>query len=65
MLHELAARQSEDGMLLLVGGGLKAEQVAPLRAVGATGFHVGSAVRPSGWAGPVDAEAVRAWANLV
>ncbi|WNV81985.1 copper homeostasis protein CutC [Umezawaea sp. Da 62-37] len=65
VLRELAARQAEDGVLLLVGGGLKADQVAPLRAAGATGFHVGSAVRPSGWDGPVDAEAVRTWANLV
>ena len=28
-------------------------------------FHVGGAVRPAGWAGPVDAAAVRAWRDLL
>ncbi|MEU4739725.1 copper homeostasis protein CutC [Actinosynnema sp. NPDC023658] len=63
VLGRLAARQG--AVRLLVGGGLKAEHVAPLKALGATGFHVGSAVRPGGWDAPVSAAAVRSWANLV
>jgi copper homeostasis protein len=65
VLHELISRQGADGPRVLVGGGLRVEQVAPLKAAGASGFHVGGAVRPSGWGGPVSAEAVRTWANLV
>jgi len=65
VLRELISRQAADGLNVLVGGGLRAEQVAPLKAAGASGFHVGSAVRPSGWDGPVSAKAVRTWANLV
>ena len=65
VLHELIARQAVDGLRVLVGGGLRAAQVGPLKEAGATGFHVGSAVRPSGWSGPVSAEAVRTWADLV
>jgi copper homeostasis protein len=65
VLHELIARQEADGLDVLVGGGLQAAQVAPLKEAGATGFHVGSAVRPSGWGGPVSREAVRTWADLV
>ncbi len=65
VLRELIARQSADGLHVLVGGGLQREHVVPLKADGATGFHVGSAVRPSGWGGPVSAEAVRTWADLV
>ncbi|MBB5956573.1 copper homeostasis protein [Saccharothrix tamanrassetensis] len=63
VLERLAARQDE--VSLLVGGGLQPEHVAPLKAVGVTGFHVGSAVRPGGWAAPLSADAVRTWANLV
>ncbi|WP_246018660.1 copper homeostasis protein CutC [Saccharothrix australiensis] len=63
VLERLAARQDE--VALLVGGGLKPEQVAPLKAVGVTGFHVGSAVRPGGWDAPLSVEAVQTWANLV
>lgn len=63
VLERLAARQGP--VRLLVGGGLKAEHVAPLKAVGVTGFHVGGAVRPGGWDAPVSADAVRTWANLV
>ena len=65
VLRDLAARQTQDGPHLLVGGGLRQEEVAPLLAAGATGFHVGSAVRPRGWGAPLSAEAVRTWANLV
>ncbi|MGM1062295.1 copper homeostasis protein CutC [Saccharothrix sp. Mg75] len=63
VLERLAARRG--AVRLLVGGGLKAEQVAPLKALGVTGFHVGSAVRPRGWDAPLSADAVRTWANLV
>ncbi len=63
VLERLAARQDE--VALLVGGGLKREQVTPLKAIGASGFHVGSAVRPGGWAAPLSADAVRTWADLV
>jgi copper homeostasis protein len=62
-LERLAARQGD--VRLLVGGGLKVEHVQPLKAIGVTGFHVGSAVRPQGWGGPVSADAVRTWVNLV
>jgi copper homeostasis protein len=48
---------------LLVGGGLQAHHVAELLAAGVAGFHVGSAVRPSGWDSPVDAASVREWVN--
>ncbi|MEU7529873.1 copper homeostasis protein CutC [Saccharothrix sp. NPDC042600] len=63
VLADLAARQEH--LTLLVGGGLKQEHVGPLKALGATAFHVGSAVRPGGWAAPLSADAVRTWANLV
>ncbi|MEV6240601.1 copper homeostasis protein CutC [Lentzea sp. NPDC051838] len=48
---------------LLVGGGLQQRHVAELLAAGVTGFHVGSAVRPDGWDGPVSAASVREWVN--
>jgi copper homeostasis protein len=63
VLERLAARQGD--VRLLVGGGLKAEHVPALKAVGVTGFHVGGAVRPGGWDAPVSAEEVRTWATLV
>ncbi|PKV93731.1 copper homeostasis protein [Amycolatopsis echigonensis] len=63
VLQQLARRT--DGPALLVGGGLRAQQVHLLRAGGVRGFHVGGAVRPSGWDAPVDAAAVREWAELV
>ncbi len=50
---------------LLAGGGLRAEHVPLLRAAGIDGFHVGGAVRPHGWSGPVDPSAVRAWRATV
>ena len=65
VLHELITRQAVDGLHVLVGGGLRAEQVAPLKAAGASGFHVGSAGRPCGGDSPVSAQAVRTWAKLV
>ncbi|MET7995128.1 copper homeostasis protein CutC [Amycolatopsis sp. NPDC005232] len=63
VLQQLARRT--DGPGLLVGGGLRAQQVHLLRAGGVRGFHVGSAVRPNGWASPVGVAAVREWAELV
>jgi copper homeostasis protein len=58
-----AARVGEPGYepRLLVGGGLLLGHVPELRAAGLDAFHVGGAVRPGGWAGPVSADAVRAW----
>jgi copper homeostasis protein len=63
VLQRLAQRDS--GPSLLVGGGLRAQQVHLLRAGGVRGFHVGSAVRPGGWQASVDAETVRTWVDLV
>lgn len=63
VLKRLAVRR--DGVRLLVGGGLEAEHVAPLKALGVTSFHVGGAVRPDGWDAPLSAAAVRGWADLV
>ncbi|SFR14850.1 copper homeostasis protein [Lentzea waywayandensis] len=48
---------------LLVGGGLQVRHVPELLVAGVNGFHVGSAVRPSGWDGPVDSASVREWVN--
>ncbi|WP_394822328.1 copper homeostasis protein CutC [Pendulispora albinea] len=45
---------------LLVGGGLREQHLAPLRAGGLTGFHIGSAARQGGsWSAPVSPELVR------
>ncbi|WP_033295329.1 copper homeostasis protein CutC [Amycolatopsis jejuensis] len=63
VLQRLARRA--DGPALLVGGGLRAQQVHLLRAGGVRGFHVGSAVRPGGWDAPVSVGAVREWAELI
>jgi len=62
-----AARAGEPGYepRLLVGGGLRLDHVPALRAAGVDGFHIGGAARPSGWAGPVSADAVRAWREAV
>lgn len=46
---------------ILVGGGLRLEHVAGLRAAGVSAFHIGGASRPDGWGGPVSADAVRMW----
>ena len=63
VLGEEAARSGEPGYepTLLVGGGLLLEHLPVLRAAGLDGFHVGGAVRPAGWSGPVDVSAVRTW----
>jgi len=58
-----AARRGEPGyeQQLLVGGGLRLEHVPRLKAAGVDAFHIGGAVRPGGWGGPVAAEAVHDW----
>ncbi len=48
---------------LLVGGGLQQRHVPELLAAGVTGFHVGSAVRPSGWDSGVDSASVGEWVD--
>ncbi|MHB9759663.1 copper homeostasis protein CutC [Streptomyces sp. BYX5S] len=50
---------------LLVGGGLRLDHVAVLRAAGVTGFHIGGAARPGGWDAAVSPEAVRVWRTTV
>jgi copper homeostasis protein len=62
-----AAREGEPGYepRLLVGGGLLLGHVPALRAAGLDAFHVGGAVRPAGWAGPVDVRAVRLWRDAL
>ncbi|GGS80596.1 copper homeostasis protein CutC [Streptomyces griseoviridis] len=56
-------RQGEPGyeQQLLVGGGLRLEHVPKLLDAGIDGFHIGGAARPSGWDGPVSADAVARW----
>lgn len=63
VLADEAGRSGEPGYepRLLVGGGLLLDHVPSLLAAGLDGFHVGGAVRPAGWAGPVDPGAVRRW----
>jgi copper homeostasis protein len=62
VLQELVRREGPE---LLVGGGLRPGQVHLLRAGGVRSFHVGSAVRPGGWAADLDVDAVRKWVDLV
>lgn len=50
---------------LMVGGGLRREHVRGLRDAGIDAFHIGSAARPDGWAGPVDPGAVLRWRALL
>lgn len=52
--------------LMMVGGGLVAEQVPWLAQAGVRAFHVGSSVRPDrSWKAYVDAAYVRAWRTLL
>jgi copper homeostasis protein len=61
-----AARGTDDGLRILVGGGLKAADLPVLQALGLTDFHVGSAVRSGAdWAGQVDPELVAQWREAV
>jgi copper homeostasis protein len=61
------ARSGEPGYRprILVGGGLKADQVPALRALGVDGFHVGSMVRGGGWDTPLDTGRVQQWRRLI
>lgn len=58
-----AARKGEPGYepQILVGGGLRLDHLPELLSAGIDAVHIGSAARPAGWAGPVDAAAVREW----
>ncbi|MEV5014091.1 copper homeostasis protein CutC [Streptomyces sp. NPDC053780] len=62
-----ARRRGEPGyeQQLLVGGGLRLDHVPGLLAAGIDAFHIGGAARPSGWAGPVSADAVREWRRVL
>ncbi|WP_069817330.1 copper homeostasis protein CutC [Streptomyces sp. TP-A0874] len=62
-LRTEASRSGQPGYepRLMVGGGLRLEHLAELRAAGVGAFHIGGAARPEGWRSPVDAAAVRAW----
>lgn len=69
-LDVLAAETARSGQpgyspQILVGGGLKADQVPALRALGIAGFHVGGMVRTGGWTTPVDTGLVQQWRRLV
>ncbi|MGA5132724.1 copper homeostasis protein CutC [Streptomyces olivoreticuli] len=62
-----AARPDDPGYepRILVGGGLQLKHVPVLLGAGITGFHIGGAARPSGWAEGVSAEAVTIWREAV
>ncbi|MFF4802554.1 copper homeostasis protein CutC [Streptomyces sp. NPDC001351] len=62
-----AARCGEPGYepRIMVGGGLRLEHVPQLRAAGIDAFHIGGAARPGGWDGPVSAESVREWRQVL
>ena len=63
-----AAREAAraDGLRLLVGGGLRIQDVPALRAAGLTDFHVGTAVRDGGsWSGAVQPGLVAQWRAAV
>jgi|SRR6185312_1845333 len=54
------------GLKLLVGGGLRLEDIPVLQARGLADFHVGSAVRVGGsWEHPVDPGIVEHWRTAV
>jgi copper homeostasis protein len=69
VLEAEAAREAalgEQGLAILVGGGLKLADVPALKAAGLSRFHVGSAVRDgSDWSGNVDAETVARWRDVI
>jgi copper homeostasis protein CutC len=65
-LDLLTRRAATDAPLMLVGGGLRRENVRVLTAAGVTAFHVGGAVRPDRRFGePIDAALVRQWRDLI
>lgn len=60
------AALGDQGLAILVGGGLQLDDVPRLKAAGLRDFHVGSAVRGgSDWDGHVDAELVARWRDVV
>ena len=69
VLRAEAAREAalgDEGLAILVGGGLRIEDVPTLKAAGLRDFHVGSAVRGgSDWDGHVDAELVAHWRDVI
>lgn len=69
VLRAEAAREAalgDQGLAILVGGGLQLDDVPKLKAAGLRDFHVGSAVRGgSDWDGHVDAELVARWRDVV
>jgi copper homeostasis protein len=69
VLRAEAAREAalgDAGLALLVGGGLKLDDVPTIKAAGLRDFHVGSAVRGgSDWDGHVDAELVARWRDVI
>ncbi len=62
-----AGRRGEPGyeQRLLVGGGLRLSHVPTLMSAGIDAFHIGGAARPTGWTGPVSAEAVGEWRRVL
>lgn len=64
-----AAREAalgEQGLAILVGGGLKLADLPTLKASGLRDFHVGSAVRGgSDWSGNVEEELVAQWRDVI
>ncbi|MEU6476229.1 copper homeostasis protein CutC [Streptomyces sp. NPDC047017] len=62
-----AARRGEPGyeQRIMVGGGLRLAHLPPLRAAGIDTFHIGGAARPTGWTGPVSADAVARWRTVL
>ncbi|NED13153.1 copper homeostasis protein CutC [Streptomyces sp. SID9124] len=62
-----AGRSGEPGYepQILVGGGLRLEHLPELLAAGIDAVHIGGAARPGGWAGRVDAAAVREWRDVL
>ena len=62
-----AARRGEPGyeQRILVGGGLRLDQVPTLLAAGIDAFHIGGAARPGGWEAPVSSAAVAEWRSVL
>ncbi|MFJ1974337.1 copper homeostasis protein CutC [Streptomyces sp. NPDC087903] len=62
-----AARTGEPGyeQRILVGGGLRLDHVPTLLTAGIDAFHIGGAARPEGWQGPVSADAVARWRDVL
>ncbi|MGC4949043.1 copper homeostasis protein CutC [Streptomyces sp. DT224] len=62
-----AGRAGEPGYepRILVGGGLRLEHLPALLDAGIDAVHIGGAARPGGWSGPVDADAVREWRDVL